>query len=186
MGSLRSILVIAGKDIAQRSRDRSAYIMGVVGPLALALILSGTLGGADDPSAFQLGLAIEEEGSVAEGFRDVVAGLHAEGVVVITGAADRADPGAPVATDVAEAIAGSFAAELDYVTLATTSVLTAEGGAGDPEHVGELTSAALSQPPPIQLVPIETEAVVSISPPDGDTAKFPRSTGLQANSVNDA
>ena len=194
MGSLRSILVIAGKDIAQRSRDRSAYIMGVVGPLVLALILSGTLGGADDPSAFQLGLAVEDEGPVAEGFREVVAGLQDEGVVEMTEAADRADlerlvddgevaagfhlaagfgdalesarpatmtivgdPGAPVATDVAEAIAGTFAAELDYVTLAVTSVLTAEGGAGDAGRVGELTAAAQSQPPPVELVPIETE-----------------------------
>ena len=51
MSSLRSVLVIAVKDIAQRSRDRSAYIMGVVGPLALALILSATLAlTPDDPA----------------------------------------------------------------------------------------------------------------------------------------
>ena len=58
MSSLLSVLVIAGKDLAQRSRDRSAYIMGVVGPLALALIMGATLGGADDPSAFALGLPL--------------------------------------------------------------------------------------------------------------------------------
>lgn len=193
MRSLRSVLVIAGKDIAQRSRDRSAYIMGVVGPLALALILSATLGGAADPSAFALGLAVEDDGPVADGFREVLAGLEDDDVVVVTAADDRAsldrlvsdgevdagfhlapgfgdavqsaqratitvigDPGAPVATDVAEAIAGSFAAEVDYVTLATASVLMVEGVAGDAARTGELSAAALAQPSPIDLVPIET------------------------------
>jgi ABC-2 type transport system permease protein len=192
--SLRSILVIAGKDIAQRSRDRSAYIMGVVGPLALALILSATLGGAADPSAFALGLAIEDEGPVVDGFSELLAGLEADGVVVITAADDRADldrlvadgevdagfhfaagfsdavqsaqpatitvvgdPGAPLATDVAEAIAGTFGAELDYVTLTTASVLMAEGDAGDATRTGELSTAALSQPSPTDLVPIEAD-----------------------------
>ena len=38
--------------------------MGLVGPLALALILGGTLGGADDPAAFELGVAVEDNGPV--------------------------------------------------------------------------------------------------------------------------
>jgi ABC-2 type transport system permease protein len=192
--SLLSVLVIAGKDLAQRSRDRSAYIMGVVGPLALALIMGATLGGADDPSAFALGLAVEDDGPVADGFRGVLAGLEADGVVAVTAVDDRADldrlvadgdvdagfhlaagfsdavqsaqataitvvgdPGAPLTTDVAEAIAGTFGAELDYVTLATASVLMAEGAVGDATRIGELSAAALSQPPPVELVPIETD-----------------------------
>ena len=51
MASWSAILVVAAKDVAQRSRDRSAFIMGLLAPLALALILGGTLGGADDPAA---------------------------------------------------------------------------------------------------------------------------------------
>jgi len=193
MGSLRSVLVIAGKDLAQRSRDRSAYIMGLVGPLALALILSWTLGEADDPSAFSFGVAVEDAGEIGQGFLDMLAGLETDGVVVMTSVPDRAaldrlvddgeldagfhlaagftdavesaqpatitvvgDPGASVATDVAEAIAGNFGAEIDYVTLATTAVLSADGGAVDPTRAGEVTSAARSQPQPIQLAPTET------------------------------
>jgi ABC-2 type transport system permease protein len=192
--SLLSVLVIAGKDIAQRSRDRSAYIMGVVGPLALALIMGATLGGADDPSAFALGLAVEDSGPVSDGFRGVLADLEADGVVVVTAVDDRADldrlvadgdvdagfhlaagfsdavqsaqgatitvvgdPGAPLTTDVAEAIAAAFGAELDYVALATASVLMAEGAIGDATRTGELSAAALAQPPPVDLVPIETD-----------------------------
>lgn len=194
MASWNAILVIAAKDVAQRSRDRSAFIMGLVGPLVLALIMGGTVGGADDPAPFELGLAVEDKGSVASGFDEILADLEEERVVEITVARDRAelerlvddgqvaagfhiaggfsdaiqsarsskitvvgDPGSPVATDVAEAIARAFATEVDYVSLATTSVLTVEGRADDPVRVAELTSAALAQPTPIELVPIQTD-----------------------------
>lgn len=194
MASWQAILVIAAKDIAQRSRDRSAFIMGLVGPLALALIMGGTVGGADDPAAFELGLAVEDDGSAADGFGAVLAELEGDGVVEMTAARDLAhlerlvddgqvaagfhiaagfgddiesarpstitvvgDPGSPVATDVAEAIAREFAADVDYVALATTTVLTVEGRAGEADRIGELTSAALAQPTPIELVSIQSE-----------------------------
>lgn len=194
MASLKAIFVIAAKDVRQRSRDRSAFIMGLVGPLALALIMGGTLGGADDPAAFELGVAVEDAGSIADGFRQVLADLEEDRVVEVTTARDRADldrlvddgevaagfhvaagfsdavqsaesstitvvgdPGSPVATDVAESIAHTFAAELNYVSLATASVLTVEGGAGDTDRIAELTSSALAQPLPIDLVSIANE-----------------------------
>ncbi|MFW2332930.1 ABC transporter permease, partial [Ilumatobacter sp.] len=194
MASWMAILVIAAKDVAQRSRDRSAFIMGLVGPLALALIMGATVGGADDPAAFELGLAVEDDGSVAEGFGGALADLEEDGIVEMTTARDLADlerlvddgqvaagfhiaagfsdaiqsarsstitvvgdPGSPVATDVAEAIARAFAADVDYVSLATTSVLTVEGNAEDAGRVAELTSAALAQPTPIELISIQSE-----------------------------
>ena len=195
MTSWTAILVIAAKDVAQRSRDRSAFIMGLVGPLALALIMGGTVGGADDPAPFELGLAVEDDGLAADGFGDVLADLEEDRIVEMTTARDLADlerlvddgqvaagfylaagfsdeiqsarsstitvvgdPGSPVATDVAEAIARTFAADVDYVSLATTSVLTVEGSAEDAGRVAELTSAALVQPAPIELVSIQSEA----------------------------
>ena len=194
MASWSAILTVAAKDVAQRSRDRSAFIMGLVGPLALALILGGTLGGADDPAAFELGVAVEDDGLVAGGFLEVLAALEDDRVVEVTAALNRADlerlvdegevaagfhiaagfsdavqsaepstitvvgdPGSPVATDVAEAIAGSFAAELHYVSLATASVLTIDGSAGETDRITELTSAALAEPVPLELVSIESE-----------------------------
>ena len=194
MASWSAILVVAAKDIAQRSRDRSAFIMGLVGPLALALILGGTLGGADDPAPFELGVAVEDDGPVADGFLEALAALEDDLVVKVTAALNRADlerlvddgevaagfyigvgfsdavqsaqpstitvvgdPGSPVATDVAEAIADSFAADLHYVSLATASILTIDGSAGETGRVAELTSAALAEPVPIDLVSIESE-----------------------------
>jgi len=194
MASWSAILVVAAKDVAQRSRDRSAFIMGLVGPLALALILGGTLGGADNPAPFQLGVAVEDDGSVADGFLEALAALEDDRVIEVTAALHRADlerlvdsgevaagfhigvgfsdavqsaqpstitvvgdPGSPVATDVAEAIADSFTADLHYVSLATTSVLTIDGTPGEPDRIAELTTAALAEPVPIDLVSIESE-----------------------------
>jgi ABC-2 type transport system permease protein len=194
MASWSAILVMAAKDVAQRSRDRSAFILGLVGPLALALILGGTLGGADDPAAFKLGVAVEDDGPVADGFLEVLAALEDNGVVEVTTAPERADlerlvdnggvaagfhidvgfsdavlaaepstitvvgdPGSPVATDVAEAIADSFEAELHYVSLVTTSAFAIDDSAGETDRIAELTSAALAEPIPIDLVPIESE-----------------------------
>jgi len=194
MASWSAILVVAAKDVAQRSRDRSAFIMGLIAPLALALILGSTIGGADNPAAFKLGVAVEDEGSVAEGFQQVLDALVADEVIEVTAALNRAelerlvddgevaagfhidigfsdavqsaepatitvvgDPGSPVATEVAEAIADGFAADLHYVSLATTSVLISDGGAAGIDRVEELTSAALAEPVPIDFVPTESD-----------------------------
>jgi ABC-2 type transport system permease protein len=194
MASWSAILVVAAKDVAQRSRDRSAFIMGLIAPLALALILGSTIGGADNPAAFKLGVAVEDEGSVAEGFQQVLDALVADEVIEVTAALNRAelerlvddgevaagfhinigfsdavqsaepatitvvgDPGSPVATEVAEAIADGFAADLHYVSLATTSVLISDGGAAGIDRIEELTSAALAEPVPIDFVPTESD-----------------------------
>ena len=88
---------------------------------------------------------------IAAGFSDAIQSARSSTITVV------GDPGSPVATDVAEAIARAFAADVDYVSLATTSVLTVEGRAEDAGRVAELTSAALAQPTPIELVSIQSE-----------------------------
>ena len=45
---MRAALLIASKDLRQRARDRSAFMMAIVVPLALAFILSQILGGIGD------------------------------------------------------------------------------------------------------------------------------------------
>lgn len=98
-----------------------------------------------------------DEGEVAAGlhigigFSDAVQSAEPSTITVV------GDPGSPVATDVAEAIADSFAADLHYVSLATASVLTIDGSAGETDRIAELTSAALAEPVPIDLVSIESE-----------------------------
>ena len=57
----------------------------------------------------------------------------------------------------AEAIATTFANELDYVSSATAAVVAAEGGRTDPGRIDQLTAAAVELAPPISLAPVEAE-----------------------------
>ena len=194
MGLVRVIGVIAWKDIVQRLRDRSAYIMGIIGPLALVFIMSATVGAADDVSAFEFAVADGDGGEVSAAFEALLADLEADGTIELAVAADRAaldglvddgdvtagffippgfsakavaggeaeliivgDPGSPIAVDVAQAIADSFVEELDYVAVATATVLEVEGAGGGAQRVGEIAAAAVALQPPIGLAPVETD-----------------------------
>ena len=53
---MAAALRIAGKDLRQRLRDRSAVMVAVVLPLALAFIYSTLFGGAAAPRAFEYGV----------------------------------------------------------------------------------------------------------------------------------
>ncbi len=106
MGLVRPVVVIAAKDIVQRLRDRSVYIMGVVGPLVLVFIMSATIGAADDVSAFEFAVADGDGGEVAAAFVAVMEDLVADGTVDLTIAADRSEVDALV--DDGDVAAGFF------------------------------------------------------------------------------
>jgi len=88
---VRSMAVIAGKDLLQRSRDRSAYIMGIVGPLVLVFILNSTLGAVGESSAFPMGFVDDDGGEVAAGFGQLLAELEDDQVIDLVSADNRAD-----------------------------------------------------------------------------------------------
>ena len=194
MNLLRPIAVIAAKDLVQRLRDRSAYIMGIIGPLVLVFIMSGTVGAADDASAFEFAIVNADGGEAAAAFETLLADLEAQDTIQLTVADDRAgldrladdgdvaagfvvppgfsatvmsgssvdliivgDPGSSIAVDVAQAIAETFVAELEYVAVASATVLGIEGAGGDPQRLGELAAAAAALEAPIRLLPVETE-----------------------------
>jgi ABC-2 type transport system permease protein len=81
--------VIAAKDLLQRSRDRSAYVMGLVAPLGLVFILNSTLGSVDESITFDFGLVVTDGGEIAAGFEDALASLEAEGIVAVHRLGDR-------------------------------------------------------------------------------------------------
>lgn len=76
---LRSALVIAGKDLRQRIRDRSAIVLGFVAPLLIATVMNLAFGGAEDFHT-TLGVADDDGGAVAA---EVVATLRSEGLADI-------------------------------------------------------------------------------------------------------
>ena len=91
MDLFRPVGVIAAKDIVQRLRDRSVYIMGIIGPLVLVVIMSATVGAADDVSAFELGIVNGDGGEVSAAFESLLADLEADDIIEVTVAENRAE-----------------------------------------------------------------------------------------------
>ena len=68
---LRTALLVAGKDLRQRLRDRSALVIAFVAPFALAAIIGLAFGG-DDAFRASYAVADADRGPVAAGFTDGV------------------------------------------------------------------------------------------------------------------
>lgn len=90
---MRAALLIAGKDLRERLRDRSALLIAVVVPLALAAIFSLTLHDVTGGSiTFEYALADEDGGPVATAFReDALGELERDGLVDLTVASTAAE-----------------------------------------------------------------------------------------------
>ncbi len=90
---------IAGKDLKLRLRDRSAFILGVVAPLALAYIFHLIFGNvfAAESLDLQYGLVDLDESQVSSAFGDVLAEVESEGLFLITDFDDRASASAAIA-----------------------------------------------------------------------------------------
>jgi ABC-2 type transport system permease protein len=72
---LRAALLITAKDLRQRLRDRSAFLVAVVAPLALAFTLSVTISSFSAGSkVFHLGLVNLDRGQAANGLYDAAKG----------------------------------------------------------------------------------------------------------------
>lgn len=77
---MRAAWLIALKDMRLRLRDRSALIVGVVVPLALAFVFNGVFGSAfAGDSILTLGWVDEDGGQVAQAFDQVVGSIAGEG-----------------------------------------------------------------------------------------------------------
>lgn len=89
---MRAAWLIALKDLRLRLRDRSALMVGVVVPLALAFVFNLVFGGAfSGDSIITLGWVDEDEGRVAETFGQVVEAIGDEGGIDFVATADRTE-----------------------------------------------------------------------------------------------
>jgi len=97
---MRATLLIAWKDLRQRARDRSAFLIAFVVPLALAFIFSQILGDVgNNPITFAFAVVDEDGGTTAKAFTDeVLAPLEDEGLVILTNA-DTTESGRQMAED---------------------------------------------------------------------------------------
>lgn len=84
---MRSANQIAVKDLKLRLRDRSAIIIGVLAPLALAFILNAVFGGAFNTSGgldLEYGVVDLDGSDVSRSFVQVLEQLEAEGLLNVT------------------------------------------------------------------------------------------------------
>ena len=71
---MRSTFRIAGKDLRERLRDRSALMIAVVLPLALTFVYNLVFGSASQPRAFRYAVADLDRGSIAQALAEDPAG----------------------------------------------------------------------------------------------------------------
>lgn len=82
---MRAALLICGKDMRARLRDRSAFIIGIVVPLGLALIFNAVFSGVSGNSqAISLGVVDADHGVVAQQFTEqVLPAIAKSGVIAV-------------------------------------------------------------------------------------------------------
>ena len=81
---MRAALLIAGKDLKARVRDRSALLIGIVVPLGLAFIFNAIFGGISNSKSISLGVVVADRGAVGQTFvRQVLAPLRHSGLIVV-------------------------------------------------------------------------------------------------------
>jgi ABC-2 type transport system permease protein len=81
---VHSALLIAAKDLRQRARDRSLFILAFVAPLALAFVFSTVFAGLDDSGdriRFTYGLVDDDGGQLGQAFADLLLELEDTGLV---------------------------------------------------------------------------------------------------------
>jgi ABC-2 type transport system permease protein len=121
----RASRTIAEKDLRQRIRDRTALLVGVLLPFALASILALTLGGAAEGDLdLDIGLVDLDGGAVADRFEQT---LRAADVGTVHPLGDR---------DVAEQRAEEGALDVAIVLPVDLSARSTSGGGGSIEVIG--------------------------------------------------
>ena len=82
---IRAALIIGGKDLKERIRDRSAILLGVVVPLGLAFIFNLILGPLADEE-FNVPLAVYDAdgGTVAAAFMELLGEIEQQGFATVT------------------------------------------------------------------------------------------------------
>jgi ABC-2 type transport system permease protein len=142
---VRAALLIAGKDLRQRLRDRSALLLGVVVPFSLAAVFGLTLGDAGGGSlTFDVAVVDRDRGPAARAFaREVLAPLERSNLLELrreesVAAGRRLADGGEVAAAIvlpaglSEDVAAGRAARIDVI--------------GDPQSpIGVLVARSLAQ-----------------------------------------
>jgi ABC-2 type transport system permease protein len=125
---VRAAVLIAANDLRRRLRDRSAILVALVIPFALAAIFGLTLGGvAEGDVTFDYALADLDRGEAAGSFRGILGELEREGLVRLRPASSAAEAGR---------LAGDDTVAASFVLPAGLSDAVARGGPGEVDVLG--------------------------------------------------
>jgi ABC-2 type transport system permease protein len=81
---MRTALLIAGKDIRQRIRDRSVFLWGIVAPLGLAAIFSFVFNPISDTQFHAEYVVVNQDGGpVARGFLTALGAMEDQGIITV-------------------------------------------------------------------------------------------------------
>ncbi len=94
---IRGIRAIAAKDLRQRLRDKSFFLLGILTPFVLALVLNLVFGGGSEGEIeVRMGL-VDDDGSEMSGhLTDGLAGVDGDRGVTVETLPDNADPEAAI------------------------------------------------------------------------------------------
>lgn len=91
---MAAAFTIAFKDLAQRVRDRSVFIIGIIAPLALAFIFNAIFGGGisdvGQNITLDMGVVDDDAGPISDVFTGLLADLETQGLVALTTYPDEA------------------------------------------------------------------------------------------------
>lgn len=112
---MHAVLLIAAKDLRQRVRDRSAFLLAIVVPFVLTAIFSLLFGPAATPRAFEYAVVDQDHTAVSRSFTDDVLGALEEQGVAKVRELEEAEARAAVGEgdlDVAFVLPSGFAADV--------------------------------------------------------------------------
>jgi ABC-2 type transport system permease protein len=169
---MRTAWLICRKDLRARLRDRSAFLIGIVVPFALAFIFNAVFSGAAGGNlVVSLGVVDRDGGPVAQTFvHDVLGGIAKTGFIVVHREPDTAHASSRVAAgslDAALVIPSGFSAAVEGDQPATLKVI---GNADAPIRTEVVRSIAESYSAELNRVRLSVATVVERTPRAGRPA----------------
>ncbi|MGO4340253.1 ABC transporter permease [Pedococcus sp. 2YAF34] len=123
---MHPVVAIALKDLRQRLRDRSAWVLGFIAPMAVAGLISVAFGGAQ---SFHTSVAVvdDDHGAIATGFTQFLRSPDLHDLLTVRTVSSRADAQSKVADGVLGAAFVIPAGFSDAVTAGSSEPITVLG-----------------------------------------------------------
>ena len=163
---MRAALLIAWKDLRQRARDRSAFVIAFAVPLALAFIFSLILGG-DDEITFRYAVVDLDGGTTAQAFvEEVLVPLKDSGLVELT-LADSLEEGRDLAAH--GSVSATFVLPPGFSAAVESGQRTQIDVIGDAEApIGTMVASSIAESFASQVAAVQASVATVVASGIGD------------------